>query len=209
MPVTKEQLASIIGGRAREMCSPQNDRKLNALANKNPLVESTYFDDPDPTMYNDGGTADRFDAMCGFGVSDMSASDMKYNQSSASNSRMPDNIKQSMLQERIDVSRLGNTSVLDGMNIPQQSRGPVPQRSVRQQQMITEQQYQQPQQSVGFDYTALKAIINECLNEYFSKQPLNESALKTIQLKKGTISLVDNSGNIFRAKLEKIKNADD
>ena len=75
---------------------------------------------------------------------------------------------------------------------------------------------QQPQQVVreniyapnntNIDYSIIKAIVNECLKEHLGQQTLNESAtLKTIALKEGTISLVDNKGNIFKAKLEKIK----
>ena len=47
--------------------------------------------------------------------------------------------------------------------------------------------------------------------EYFdNKQPLNESAsLQTIGLQNGNISLVDNKGNIYKAKLEKIGNKND
>ena len=55
-----------------------------------------------------------------------------------------------------------------------------------------------------------KNLVNECLNEYFSKQSLNEStSLQTIGLSNGTISLVDNKGNIFKAKLEKIGNTNE
>lgn len=55
----------------------------------------------------------------------------------------------------------------------------------------------------GVDYSIIKAIVNECLNEYF-KRPLNESAgtLSGIGLKEGKIKLVDNKGNIFSANLE-------
>ena len=55
----------------------------------------------------------------------------------------------------------------------------------------------------GIDYSVIKAIVNECLNEYF-KRPLNESVgtLSGIGLKEGKIKLVDNKGNIFSANLE-------
>ena len=55
----------------------------------------------------------------------------------------------------------------------------------------------------GVDYSIIKAIVNECLNEYF-KKPLNESigTLSGIGLKEGKIKLVDNKGNIFSANLE-------
>lgn len=56
---------------------------------------------------------------------------------------------------------------------------------------------------MGIDYSIIKAIVNECLNEYF-KKPLNESVgtLSGIGLKEGKIKLVDNKGNIFSASLE-------
>ena len=113
---------------------------------------------------------------------------------------MPEKIKQSMLNEVIDVSALDNQSVLDGMDIPNQNRRPQQRR-----QPVTEQQYAP---MPGVDYSIIKAIVNECLNEYFSKNPLNESAtLTTIGLKKGTNKLVDNQGNVYSANLQKLGNA--
>ena len=57
------------------------------------------------------------------------------------------------------------------------------------------------------DYAVIKAIVNECLNEYFSRQPLNESAsISTIGIKPGIIKVVDSKGNVFSGKLEKIGN---
>ena len=45
------------------------------------------------------------------------------------------------------------------------------------------------------------------IKEHFEKQTITESTnLKTIALKEGTISLVDNKGNVYKAKLEKIGN---
>lgn len=195
MPVSKEQLAAIIGGHARELCSPKTDKILDGYAGRSGLNEGY---DPDPYSFNDGGAADRFDAMLGFGTSDPSPRDFSYSQSSAGNSRMPDAIKQSMMNERIDVSKMGNTSVLDSMNIPDAPR--------QSRQQLREQVI--PQQSVGgVDYSIIKAIVKECLDDYFSKNPINESAsLKTIGLEKGNIKLVDNSGNVFEAKLQKVGN---
>ena len=53
----------------------------------------------------------------------------------------------------------------------------------------------------GVDYTALKAIIKECIEEYFEKHPINEGTLAGITLEKGKISLVGNKGRLFGAKL--------
>lgn len=207
MPVTKEQLAAIIGGRAREMCSVQNDKKLNEMAGR-VNIDSGYFDDPDPYTYNDGGAADKFDAMLGFGTSDGDgARDMQYNQASANASRMPDAIKNSMLNERIDVTKLGTASVLDGMNIP----APKQRRGLNEH--VTMAPAPQPTAIGGVvDYSIIKAIVNECLDSYFAnKQPLNEStgSIKTIGLAKGYISIVDNKGDIYKAKLEKVGNKND
>jgi hypothetical protein len=61
------------------------------------------------------------------------------------------------------------------------------------------------------DYSIIKAIVNECLREYFNnKQSINESTtLQTIGLQNGNISLVDNKGNVYKAKLVKIGNTNE
>ena len=65
-------------------------------------------------------------------------------------------------------------------------------------------------QSYGsVDYTIIKAIVSECIKEYFSKQPINESSIKTIALGKGTIKIVGANGDVFQAKLEKVGNLND
>lgn len=64
--------------------------------------------------------------------------------------------------------------------------------------------------SSSIDYSVIKAIVNECLNEYFSKNKLNESAnLTGVTIKDNKISLVDGKGNVFRAKLEFVGNKND
>ena len=106
-----------------------------------------------------------------------------------------------MLNNPIDRSGMyGGDSVLDGMNIPT----PKPKR-------IVMENYQMAQNGGGnVDYSIIKAIVNECLNEYFSRQPLNESAsISTIGLKDGSIKLVDSKGNVYAAKLKKIGNTND
>lgn len=64
----------------------------------------------------------------------------------------------------------------------------------------------------GVDYTALKAIIKECLDDKFKEMEqknLNEFAIRTIALKEGKIRLVDNKGNIYSAVLERTGNVND
>lgn len=55
------------------------------------------------------------------------------------------------------------------------------------------------------DYSIIKAIINECLNERLQ----DSGTLTSIGLKAGKITLVDNKGNVYQAKLEKIGNKND
>lgn len=190
MAVSKQQLEQILG-KARDLCNPEGDRLIESYKSQN-------NNDPDPSQYDD---YNEFDSMY---LNEEETrpqqrrkpqvKDIRYNQATAANSRMPDKIKQSMLNEVIDANPLAD---LD-----------VPQRRPQQRQQIREeQQYHQPRQGSGIDYSIIKAIVNECLNEYFSRQPLNESnTLTTIGLKSGTIKLVDNKGNVYSADLKKLGN---
>lgn len=180
MGVDRNKLASIIGGKARQLCSPENDAKIQKMA------QSGEY-----RFINENNTH----------------RELNYDGNNISNSRMPEHIKQSMMSEVIDMGTTldGSLSVLDTMNIPSLTQPKV----MEQKQNINT--YTQPQLQSNIDYTIIKAIINECLKEYFdSRQALNESTtLQTIGLQNGNISLVDNKGNIFRAKLEKIGNKND
>lgn len=188
MAISKEQLERIINGRAKDLCNSNFDRMVESKTSFGKARGDSYdyyedeidtYDEPEEEYNND--------------------SDMEYNANTAMKSKMPDHIKHSMLNETIDVTGLGNLSVLDSLNIkPTQKKKTKPQK-------INEVANNSHNQTI--DYTIIKAIVNECLNEYFSKQQLNESTtLKTIGLSNGNISIVDNKGNIFKAKLEKIGN---
>ena len=182
MGVDRNKLAAIIGGKARMLCTPESDKKIGKMAhNINIGGGYQYLNENNNSNYIEPA----------------------FNPGNASQSRMPDHIKQSMLTEVIDMGGPnGELSVLDSMNIPEYKQTKV----VEQKQ--TANNYSQPQGTI--DYSIIKAIVNECLNEHFKKQTLNESAtIQTIALKEGTISLVDNKGNVFRAKLEKIGNKND
>ena len=200
MAISKEQLAAIISGRAKELCNSEFDRMVESKTSRGKL------NNPSPSDYDDD--AGMYDSMYineEEEIPETTARDFKYNANGASNSRMPENIKQSMLNERIDVSSLGmGASVLDGLGVK-----PTPKKTTKKAPM--REQTSVPQSiSAPIDYSIIKAIVNECLNEYFSKQQLNESAtLKTIGLSGGNISLVDNKGNVYKAKLEKIGNKND
>lgn len=187
MSINKEKLAAIISGKARDLCSPQGDRLINEYSsNRKNLI------DPNPDSFDDSSY---FDSMY-LSESNQSNDDvLDYDVSNIENSKLPPHIKES-LKQKIEVS--GNVSVLDELGVkPQQKR------QIREQKILTHT----PQVTSSVDYTIIKAIVNECLKEFFDKQTLNESAsLKTIGLQNGNISLVDNKGNIYKAKLEKIGN---
>lgn len=194
MPISKSQLEKILNGKARQLCSREGDMMINEMAGR--VNTSSY--DPDPSSYD--MDSDEFDSMYLGSTAGNTNRDLYYDDNTAANSKMPDAIKESMLNERIDTSVLNpNKSVLDGLNLNQQ-----PKRKVRQQ--VTEQLYTPKQQGIGIDYSIIKAIVNECIRENLSGL-LTEgnNQLKTVVIKGGNISLVDNSGNIYAAKLEKIK----
>ena len=154
--------------------------------------------DDDPSNYD--GDADYFDSLytnsVGGGGNRSYNGDIKFSAEAASKSRLDEKIKQSLINNPIDRSSLDpmSRSVLDDMDIK-----PKPKRTIQENHVVTQQS--------GVDYSIIKAIVNECLNEYFSKHQLNESAtLSTIGLKQGAIKIVDSKGNVFSAKLEKLGN---
>lgn len=205
MAVSKDKLASIIAGKAKQLCSPEGDRMISRKINEN--NNGGGFDDPDPSMYD--VDAYQFDSMFSSSVNESSYAptytEPSYNMEKVNSSKMPDFIKHSMVNEQIDLSPLQNVSVLDTLNIkptpkPKQNKQMV-REQIAPQQPIQQQYISQP----SVDYSIIKAIVNECLNEYFSKQQINESnSLKNIILKEGTITLVDNKDNLYKAKLQKI-----
>lgn len=206
MGVSKEQLSSIIAGKAAALCRPELD---NAKSVSRGQVNEG-FGGPDPSAYD--GDAARWDSM----FSDYAGEDyqmptaaptrdISYSEAGAARSQMPEAIKESMMKNKIDVSKLSNQSVLDTLGI----RGKKTTAPTQQRQVVTEQTYQSQPAAGGVDYSIIKAVVSECIKEYFKSQPLNESSIKTIGLGKGAIKIVDASGNVFQAKLEKIGNVND
>lgn len=187
MSINKEKLAAIISGKARELCSPKGDRIINEYSNNRKNLI-----DPNPDSFEDSSY---FDNMYLSESSQTNDDILDYDVSTIENSKLPPHIKES-LKQKIEVP--GNVSVLDELGIkPQQKRQIKEQKNTIPTQQLTN----------SVDYTIIKAIVNECLKDFFDKKTLNESAnLQTIGLQNGNISLVDNKGNIYKAKLEKIGN---
>lgn len=202
MPLTKEQLRKCLAG-ARDVIqkdveteqqfspAPQR-RQVREQANMrgyNPsnisyIDTDTELDYESPYVVNES-----YDGGDGLDL----PSDM---QGATRNSRMPDAIKKSMMQEQIDVSALQTEgSVLDSIGIKGQQRR-------AQRAPINENQ--RGNSGAGVNYGLIKQIINECLDER-----LEDNTLKTIQVGDGKIRLVDNKGRIFIANLEYKGNVSD
>lgn len=174
MAIDKNKLSSIINN-ARTLCSPEGDRKINMVKTSN---KSTLDAEP---IYE--------------------SNDMGISYDKAVNSKMPEFIKNSMLNERIEMPG-SSVSILDELNVPAYTK-PMTNVNVLKENTT--------QVNSNVDYSIIKAIVNECLREYFNnKQSINESTtLQTIGLQNGNISLVDNKGNVYKAKLVKIGNTNE
>lgn len=186
MGVTKEQLAAILQGKAKKLCSVEGDKKINEFASTN----KSNLNDPSPSMYD--GDADAMDRLY--------LSENAYNDTKMAKSNLPDSIKKSFMTKKIDVGdgTINGGSILDTMNIEKSQ---------------VRETVNRPIQSVAstspnIDYSIIKAIVNESLREFFKdKEALNESStLKAIRLKEGKIRIIDNRGNIFSANLERTGN---
>jgi len=182
MAITHEQLEKIIN-RSKDLCSETGDRIVNErINNKSPM--DVY--DPDPSSFDyvpmeSIFNEDRYDI----------------NEESFEKSKMPDFIKNSMKNHQIRPK----VSVLDDMNI-------IPEKGKQYKRTVNENMsyQQQPVVSQSIDYSIIRAIMKECIDEYFKKNQLNEGSLVGIGLKGGKITLVDNKGNKYMAKLEKVEN---
>lgn len=193
MPVSPEMFAKTIE-RSRDLI---NKTQINV---PNSVNENLYNSQPDldySSPYGDDGSEESY----------INTSEPVFNSQTAKNSKLPEAIKQSMLSEQIDVSAANpNNSKLDRIleNVPAFKKV-KPNVSY-----VPNKIKENTSQSV--DYTIIKAIVNECLEEKIKElktQILNESTLKTIGLNKGRIQLVDNKGNIFSAQLKHEGNIND
>ncbi len=208
MAISKDRLAAIISGKAAKLCSSESQKQIKALGTSmsNRLDEATMQGDD---------MAAQYEAMLGYNDDNDSdvrdSRDISFTSDDVQLSNLPEHIKKSMLEHNIDRSGLGGTSVLDSMGIKPKKNVKVTQRTPITEQQQMPQQYAMPSVQNNVDYSIIRAVVNECLKEYFGKQPLNEgiSALETVALKGKTISLVDNKGNIYQGNLKLVGNTND
>ena len=197
----KNKLAAIIQRSSKTLCNSHGDRMVTeATMARHGKNVNNY--DQDPMSFDD---YQQFDDTFLNETSTRGTKDMYFTNEDIQNSRLPEALKQSFSEQRIDMNGTGGLSVLDSLPIEQ----PI-QRQIKPQMLKEEINTPSYKTNGSIDYSIIKAIVNECLKEYFDRQNLNESCgLKTIVLKEGNISLVDNKGNIYKAKLEKIGNKND
>ena len=190
MAISKEDLAAIISGKAAQLCSEDANRRMDAMKTNNPssFNESYNADYDFDSLYLNESSSET-----------VQPRDYTVSQKKANNSKLPQAIIESMMNNQIDVSTLNpERSVLDSLGVKAKPQ----QKQIVREDISPKQIYS----SNNIDYSIIKAIIEECidrkLTEHFAKQPLNENTLKTIGLAEGKIKLIDNKGNIFMSSLE-------
>ena len=197
MAVSANALEKILGN-ARALCNPQADKMINEY--KVSGLERDYFEQPDPNdfqeNYSDYGEVNEEKSILATQAPTISANKLK-------NSNIPAAIRESFARKQIDTSKLSNISVLDQMSDSAKKKiaGSIKVEKKSNPSQISENMQRTAIAGGGVDYTALKAIMKECIEEYFEKHPINEGTLAGITLEKGKISLVDNKGRLFGAKL--------
>ena len=95
MAISKEQLSAIISGRAKDLCNPTFDKMVE---------QRTSFNSNNPSTSDYDYDADEYDKMYLSESEDVIPTDMHYTQHNVNKSKMPEFIKNSMLNEQIDTS---------------------------------------------------------------------------------------------------------
>ena len=200
MAVSDNALSRILSG-ARALCSPEGDRLINEHRNGGGGIGMDYFDRDDDDFV-DPYSCDYDEQMEKKNQNPNVTKEPVISENKLANSKLPAAIRESFRQKQIDTNRLSNISVLD--QLPEAAKKKISEsvkkdRDLPQRQTINEQRYAP---AASFDYTALKAVMKECIEEYFSKHPLNEeTSIKQLNLKKGNIDIIDSRGRMFSAKL--------
>jgi len=198
---------------AQKLCSPDGDRLVESKKGDAPTSKASVYPENFGISDKEAEDWDRmflseaaYDNAAPTQTAKGRAKAPVMTQQSVNRSRVPDFIKKSMMSESIDTTALSDNP-LDRMDLSRiQKQDATPRRQITEQVVSTPQQM--PSSAPGIDYPLLRAIINECIDNKFkeyglTKDSLNETSLKTIHLKAGNIKLVDNSGNIYSAQLEK------
>ena len=158
----------------RRLCSPEGMSKINSSA-KDMKFDSEFnriSESPNTNNYTEP----------------------VYNEETVKNSKLPEAIKESMINH---IIRPKSDNILDSLTEGISTKQERPTVNETPKEVIKETYTPQ-----NIDYNYIKYIVTECISDYFKKQPLNESnGLSKISLSNGKIKLVDNKGNVFSAQL--------
>lgn len=182
MAINAEQLAKSLNN-ARNLMSQEGESRINE-ARRN-FAESGYDTTPYEYDYNAIVNNQPIQETVQRPMSGMNVQ----------NSKLPQAIVESMLNNQIDTSCLDPNGMSNVMKLMEQNHPtPKPQKQVIKEDKVL------PSSSAGIDYSLIKTIVEECIDRKLKE--LNENTLKGIKLKEGKIALVDNGGNVFHATLE-------
>ena len=220
MALSEDVLKKLITPNAKALSGPQGDKFID----EGPVGRGDDFDDSmflaetyeEPaTVRSNGGYLSENTAAKTRALTDYSSNN--FNPERVQTTRMSNAILEDMVKHPIDTTALnamrlesagnGNATVnnsklskmLAGAKLVEERLGDTPQKTTNKQA--------QTSGNGGIDYTLIKTIVNECIEQKLSEMAergfLNEgTTLKGIGLSEGKIKLVDNKGNIFQAKLE-------
>jgi hypothetical protein len=211
MAISAEKLQQIIATQAGGLCSARADKKLNEYAtamNDSAIPrDGQYHDVPKPDYnyedgWGDGGDSPSYEPSIPTMAVSKNKNIQAYTNDQVKASGLPDAIKESLIKNKITVKQQNVTDSL----------GFDTEKIKRQRQLMEERN---PGQNIvtstpttlSVDYSLIKTIVSECVRDYFDN--MEDTSLKTIKLSGGTIKIVDNSGNIYVAKLEKKGNVND
>lgn len=181
MAFTKENLA-----KAQMLCSREGDKKISSMKGRSG-ASASYLDD-DIGYLNESQMRNMNPAQ-------------NFNNTSRSidSLNIPDVIKQSFLNESIDVSSLADPTTKNIRAFDDIVESFAREASTVPQPIQEDKMYYQTNNN-GIDYNVIRQIIEECIDRKLKN--LNENVLKGIRLKEGKISLSAHNGNVYQANLE-------
>ena len=218
--LSEDVLKKLITPNAKALSSPSGDKFIDEgrVGNADDFDDSIYlaetYEEP-VNIPSNGGYLSEGVAAKARALTDYSSND--FNPERVRKSKMSSAILEDMVKHPIDTAAL-NTQLIESAG-----NGNAATNNARLNKMLsgakmveerlgnpTDKGQVREQRSAGggsIDYALIKTIVNEAietkLNEMVQRGLLNEgSVLKGIGLSKGKIKLVDNSGNVYSAKLE-------
>jgi hypothetical protein len=181
MAFTKENLA-----KAQMLCSREGDKKISSMKGRSG-ASSSYLDDD--IGYLNESQMRNINPVQNFNNTSRSIDSLN----------IPDVIKQSFLNESIDVSSLADPTTKNIRAFDDIVESFAREASPSPQPIQEDRMYYQTNNN-GIDYNVIRQIIEECIDRKLKN--LNENVLKGIRLKEGKISLSAHNGNVYQANLE-------